>query len=611
MLNSLKSKVIFSIILVTLLGVFLSALVVILTVKYQMSWEYGIEKEAAVESLSIALADAMDLENYEQVQRTIESALVYENIASVSVYDTSGNPVAELVEPGETRDNLDISKHTLSINGRTIGSFKTGFSDKYIDNLVEKTVIAMIIVVVGFLLMVGLAFFLFIRHSVLQPIQKFTGAIEEIHTDNLAVKIDISSRDEIGFLAQAFNNMTKNLEKSQTALKQLNDSLEEKVELRTRGERRRTEQLRAINEVGRKISSFLSLNELLPYVVNSLRDTFNYYNVNIFLVNENSGSLELKAGAGGYEEGMPAGLTIDSDKGIIGAVVANSDYVLVPDVSADSRYISSAELPGTRSELAVPIKLGTELMGVLELQSGEIDAFDEIDVFTVQTICDQLAVAIQNTRYYKETRELAVITERNRLAREIHDTLAQGFTGIILQLEAAEQTFNEDKVLSQKHLETARELARESLNEARRSVWALRPQVLENRSFVDALRAETSRFSRETKVNLEISVPAETITISPDTENALLRILQEALNNIRKHAKAENVIVKYLADGSSVVLNISDDGIGFETGEDRKDRFGLISMRERARLLGGSLEIYSETGKGTRLVVRMPVQVKL
>lgn len=604
MLRSLNNKVIFAIILVTLLGAFLTAFTVFLTVQYQLSQKYTVEKQATIESLSLSLADDLLSGDYEQIDQTLQSALIYENIDSITVFNQDGNSVVSISEEDDDT-NLELSKHTLSADGELVGSFEVGFSDSYIDDLVRRTVIALSIVVIGFLILVGLAFFIFMRYSVLQPIRTFAFTVNRINMENLSTRIGINSQDEIGLLATAFNNMTENLEKSQADLKQSYDELEEKVELRTRGERRRAEQLRTINEVGRRISSFLSLDELLPYVVNSLRDTFHYYNVNIFLVND-AGSIELSAGAGGYESEIPTGFSINFGQGIVGTAAQNEEFVAVADVSIDSRYIASEQLPNTRSELSVPIKLGTEMLGVLDVQSEEINAFDEIDIFTVQTIGDQLAVAIQNARYYLETRELAVITERNRLAREIHDTLAQGFTGIILQLEAAEQTMGIDNSSSQEHLDSAKRLAKESLNEARRSVWALRPQLLENLTFIDALRKEAESFGSDNNIKVTIDTSIEKQNINPDAENALLRIFQEALNNIRKHASANNIEVRLTNDEDNYILSVSDDGIGFDSSEDISKGFGLISMRERAKLLGGSFEISSEKGLGTRVVVKIP-----
>jgi len=606
MFNSLKNKVILLIVIVIALCALVSALIVVITVQYQMSGKYAIEKEAAIESLSLSLAKELDAEAFDQIEGIINSALVYENIASITVFDKNGDPVGSITEMGVIPEELDMAKHSLSINERKIGSFEVGFTDEYIDALIWRTVFALVIVLVGFLLLAGLALYIFMNRSIIKPIGQFTKTVGEMNADNLSVRIPIQAKDEIGFLARTFNFMTDNLEKSQIDLKQSRDELEEKVELRTRGERRRADQLRAINEVGRRISSILSLDELLPYVVGSLQQTFDFYNVNIFLVDTNSGNVELKAGTGGYRGTVPIGFQIRTGEGIVGTVAQSQESLLIPDVSKEPRYISSRELPETHSELAVPIKLGLETLGVLDVQSNEVNAFDEIDLFTAQTLGDQLAIAIENTRLYLETQEMAVISERNRMAREIHDTLAQGFTGIVLQLEAAEQTLMEDTARSQEHLNKARQLARDSLNEARRSVWDLRPQALEQLSLIDTLRQETEKFAQDNQIKTSFHSSRNRPILDADTENALLRIYQEALNNIRKHARADNAEIKLSFDEVYVRISIQDDGIGFDTDGDMDGSFGLISIRERTRLLGGSLDISSEKGKGTRLDIKIP-----
>jgi len=154
-------------------------------------------------------------------------------------------------------------------------------------------------------------------------------------------------------------------------------SLEQKVEERTRAERRRAEQLRAINEMGRRISSILSLDELLPYIVNSLRETFNYYNVNILLLDPSSGALTFKAGAGGYTGSVPVGLSLKLAEGIAGWVAQTGEPLLANDVSNEPKYRFVEEFADTQSELAAPIKVGGEVKGVLDIESSELNAFDE------------------------------------------------------------------------------------------------------------------------------------------------------------------------------------------------------------------------------------------
>lgn len=436
---------------------------------------------------------------------------------------------------------------------------------------------------------------------ILKPIKGLTHGAQRIAGGDFDYTITAKTGDEVQDLAQQFNTMA-------SALKESYSNLEQKVEERTRAERRRAEQLRAINEMGRKISSILSLDELLPYVADLLRDSFNYYNVNIFLLDPHSEHLVLRAGAGGYKGAVPIGLTLKVSEGIVGWVVQTGEPLLAKDVSKEPRYLFVEELADTRSELAVPIKLGAETLGVLDIESAELDAFDETDLSTAQTLADQLAIAIENARLYQETSQMAVIEERNRMAREIHDTLAQGFTGIVLQLEAAEQALGEDLGAMQQHLDRARSLARDSLGEARRSVWGLRPAALEQLPLVEALTQEAQRFAAASGVKTGFNIFGESCRLPEDVEAALLRICQESLTNVRKHAQASEVDVNLNFEESAVRLSIRDNGVGFDPQALPEGGFGLIGMRERARLLGGEFAVQSERGKGMLIQATIPIR---
>jgi signal transduction histidine kinase len=210
---------------------------------------------------------------------------------------------------------------------------------------------------------------------------------------------------------------------------------------------------------------------------------------------------------------------------------------------------------------------------------------------------------------------MAVMEERNRMAREIHDTLAQGFSGIILQLEAGEQALGSDLPALQRHLNQARNLARKSLAEARRSVWNLRPQALEQRPLADAIKEEVDRFSQSTGVNAKFNILGDRRDLPPELEAGILRIFQESMANVRKHAKATEVEVNLTFNEAAAELAVRDNGVGFkpkvsgdvDRGKKKRDTFGLISMRERARGLGGTFEVQSQSGKGTLVKIVIPI----
>lgn len=194
------------------------------------------------------------------------------------------------------------------------------------------------------------------------------------------------------------------------------------------------------------------------------------------------------------------------------------------------------------------------------------------------------------------------------MAREIHDTLAQGFTGIVLQLEAAEQALDEDVHKAQEHLDRARRLARESLNEARRSVWALRPQALAQLPLAEALGQEVDKFTRSSGIKTNLDISGDGRPLSSDIESSLLRICGEALTNVRKHARARKVDVNLAFEEKVVRLSVQDNGVGFDTEAPTEGAFGLIGMRERARLLGGTLVVQSKKRKGTLVETMIPIK---
>jgi signal transduction histidine kinase len=217
-----------------------------------------------------------------------------------------------------------------------------------------------------------------------------------------------------------------------------------------------------------------------------------------------------------------------------------------------------------------------------------------------------------------QAREAGAGDERQRMAREIHDTIAQGLTGIVTQLEAVQQTSNDAE--RERRIDNAKRLARDSLAEARRSVQALRPQALENSRLPEALADEVARWSVTSGVTGDVETTGQARALHPEVEVTLLRVAQEALANVAKHAGASRagVTLSYMED--VVSLDVRDDGAGFAVapaGERRTNGrlagespaaggFGLIAMRQRVSRLAGQLEIESEPGAGTAVSASLP-----
>lgn len=218
----------------------------------------------------------------------------------------------------------------------------------------------------------------------------------------------------------------------------------------------------------------------------------------------------------------------------------------------------------------------------------------------------RLIEALESTRQAlaQAEREAGMLEERARLSREIHDTLAQGFTSIVMQLETAETASDPARYVQQ-----AKKTARANLTEARRLVWALRPEQFEQGSLRMALERIGAHWANECGIPLRFTVTGTPVALDAATETALLRALQEGLHNVRKHAGAKEVKVTLSYIGHEVALDIRDDGRGFDLKRTCDDgRFGLRGMQERVARLGGSVALESEVGEGTTLSVTLPVR---
>jgi len=212
----------------------------------------------------------------------------------------------------------------------------------------------------------------------------------------------------------------------------------------------------------------------------------------------------------------------------------------------------------------------------------------------------------------EQAEELATTRERNRLARELHDTLAQGFTGILLQLEAVDSALATSRAdLARERLERARALARDSLAEARRSVWSLRPRALEHQGLPEAVRDAVGTVAAGGAPAVRFETGGEPRPLEPELEADLLRVAQEAVTNASKHAGARNVALELRYGPSVVELRVRDDGHGFSpdraAGRTDGGGFGLTAMRERLERHGGELDVQSTPGAGTELVARVAV----
>lgn len=583
--------------------------------------------------------------------------------------------------------------------------------------------------------------------------------------------------------------------------------------------RQRAVQLEVASRVSQKVIAILDLDELLSEVVRLIQNKFGYYHVDLFLVDGHSNEIVLQELSGEVDEPLrKQGLRLKiGQQGITGWVAGSGKPLLCNDVSQEPRYHRSELLPKTRSEVALPMRVAGTIVGVLDVQSEHLDAFQDDDLIAFQILADQIAIAIENAHLFQETRrqiaflsalhdisleissqletgrvldsilkqatrflkvqgstfgiydrqknvvrnmaghnvppgnigvELAVgegvagqviatggpvfvndylswpkrshkfpdspfnaalgvplrwqdqvigtlvvlderdrrpftqhdaqllalfadlasialknselygavrqasqqleqkirqrtkelseakrslakqaeqlrrllrVTvsvqeeERHRIALDLHDGSNQLITGVLFEIQAAQQGIRDKRFeQSLEKLETAKGLLRTIEAENRRIIAGLRPPVLDSEGLVAALRWYIENFQEQYGINCLLRISGEPSQLSPEVETATYRIVQESLNNVAEHAQARNVHVLVEFRPERLHLVLSDDGVGFDPQSERvilANRMGLIGMRERAESIGGRLNAQSKPGRGTRISLKVPLQV--
>ena len=273
-----------------------------------------------------------------------------------------------------------------------------------------------------------------------------------------------------------------------------------------------------------------------------------------------------------------------------------------------------AEAEGDRRGLefhaSIPLRSEDRMIGILNVASPGSDRFTPDVLELLGAVGYQLGTAIERARLARQAVRMAALEERNRIAREIHDTVAQGLTAITLHLEAAEALGSRNPDQAQRNVRQALALARTNLEEVRRSVLDLRAAPLEGHTLPEALALLLQGFTEETAIATSLAADPAIGRLPTAVETGLYRIVQEALSNVRKHAAATRVTVRLSQTAHELRLQIEDNGAGFDLQAVQRrsaSGFGLKGMSERAHLLGGRLEVRCAPGAATQIEAVIPV----
>ncbi len=264
---------------------------------------------------------------------------------------------------------------------------------------------------------------------------------------------------------------------------------------------------------------------------------------------------------------------------------------------------------GLKYHATVPLYIEGKKTGLLNVVSSKSQKLKDKELELLYTIGDMLSIAIQRSRLFEKNRKAGIIEERNRLAREIHDTVAQGLSAISLKAQTIELLLdsNSQEQDIKDNLQKIMELSQKNLEEVRRSVMDLRVSELLKNDIIDAIKKRLKEIKEKHAIDSSFKVSGVPIHIPIRIETAIFRIIQEATQNIILHSKADNIHILLIIEKGKIKLEIKDNGTGFDIDKLPKDRYGIIGMNERINLLNGIFEIKSEPDKGTVIVISIPL----
>jgi PAS domain S-box-containing protein len=357
--------------------------------------------------------------------------------------------------------------------------------------------------------------------------------------------------------------------------------------------------------------------KFIGQMLSTIGRLLNAQTVSLWLFDESTDSLALRLQADGAKPAAPdpehpfmKDPLFWKQNAITQELLFTAGPVVCDDLETDPRVNGEwgdyLKRKGAKRFLAVPILVGGQVRGFVGIRHNDRASYRPEEIELTQALAHQVMLAIQLNEFAEQGRRAAVFEERNRMARDIHDTLAQGFTGVIVQLEAAEDAISCGwRKEADDHLHRAGELARRSLSEARRSVHALRPQALQEHNFWDALKGIIKNTTVGTALHTTFEAQGAVPDLPRPWQENLLHIGQEALTNTLKYAHARNFETRLTYKARELRLELRDDGDGFKV-KDRHDGVGLTGMRERVEEMGGELKIASSRAKGTKVIVVLP-----
>ncbi len=427
-----------------------------------------------------------------------------------------------------------------------------------------------------------------------------TGCVTMVFSPGHA--LSLSQRQALIFCARSIGNVASIVEQLTTTQNSL-------------------KQLGFLYETSQALTSTLDLREVLDHTMALAATTLDASGSTLMLLKDDTKELVFEIPHGEKREQLRS-YHMPIDTGIAGWVVTHGKPAIVNDVSQDERFSRDVDVRTgflTRSVICVPLQIKDRTIGVLEvLNKISSEGFTDDDLRLLSTLAAQAAIAIENARLYRslaEERDKIVKVQeqaRRELARDLHDSTVQTLASLTMQIEYMKQLVEHEPDTMLEQLDVLQEMAMKASRQARTLLFELRPIVLETQGLVTGLKAYLEQLQREGRPLFHFNDGGFRGRLSSQVEATAFTIIQEAMNNARRHASPQNVWVNVAEDGEHLQIAVEDDGQGFDVAQtqksyDQHNHLGLLSMQERAELIDARLSIESELDKGTKVVLRVPL----
>ncbi len=380
--------------------------------------------------------------------------------------------------------------------------------------------------------------------------------------------------------------------------------------------------LRMLQHISQELATELDVDKLLQRILHAAINAVDGVAGAVILVDRSCEELVFAVVEGGGGQALQ-GRRIGLEQGIAGWVVRNRQSLIVNDVSQDDRHddeVSVAVDFPVYSMICAPLITKGEVIGAVQvLNKAHGRQFDDDDLDLLTTFAAQSATALENARLYQELkreRDRLISVEadiRRRLARDLHDGPAQLLTALLANIEFIQRLWHREPERVPEELANLVPLAHKVLRQVRTLLFDLRPVILETRGLIPALESYVQRQQETNGLSYHLTIHNFEGRLVPHAERAIFGIIQEAVGNVRKHAQAQNVWISLRRQGGDLVVEVQDDGRGFDVAQtnaryDESGSLGMLNMKERAEVIGGQLSVHSQPGSGTIISLIVPLE---